>query len=99
MFPDEKFARAWFEEIRWPNQERYCPHCGSIKVSCVPNEKPVSYWCSDYRDYFSVKTGTIMHRSKVPLLIWVIAIYFMSTSLKGVSSMKLHRDLGGFVQN
>ena len=35
-----------------------------------------------------------MHRSKVPLQKWVIAIYLMSTSLKGVSSMKLHRDLG-----
>ena len=35
-----------------------------------------------------------MHRSKLPLQKWVIAIYLMSTSLKGVSSMKLHRDLG-----
>ena len=94
MFPDEQSARTWFEEIRWPNQERYCPHCGSIKVSPVPNEKPLPYWCSDCREYFSVKTGTIMHRSKVPLQKWVIAIYLMSTSLKGVSSMKLHRDLG-----
>ena len=94
MFPDEQSARTWFEEIRWPNQERYCPHCGSIKVSPVPNEKPLPYWCSDCREYFSVKTGTIMHRSKLPLQKWVIAIYLMSTSLKGVSSMKLHRDLG-----
>ena len=94
MFPDEQSARAWFEEVRWPNRERYCPHCGSIKVSPVPNEKPLPYWCSDCREYFSVKTGTIMHRSKVPLQKWVIAIYLMSTSLKGVSSMKLHRDLG-----
>ena len=94
MFPDNQSAREWFEEIRWPNQKRYCPYCGSIKVSTVPNEKPLPYWCSDCREYFSVKTGTIMHRSKVPLQKWVIAIYLMSTSLKGVSSMKLHRDIG-----
>ena len=93
-FPNEQSARDWFEEVRWPDQERYCPHCGSIKISPVPNEKPLPYWCSDCREYFSVKTGTVMHRSKVPLQKWVIAIYLMSTSLKGVSSMKLHRDLG-----
>lgn len=52
------------------------------------------YHCSECREYFSVKTGTVMQSSKVPLQKWVIAMYLMSTSLKGVSSMKLHRDLG-----
>ena len=35
-----------------------------------------------------------MHGSNLPLSKWGIAIYLMTTSLKGVSSMKLHRDLG-----
>ena len=35
-----------------------------------------------------------MQSSNLPLRKWVIGIYLMSTSLKGVSSMKLHRDLG-----
>ena len=35
-----------------------------------------------------------MAHSKLPLRTWAIAVYLMSTSLKGVSSMKLHRDLG-----
>ena len=52
------------------------------------------YWCSDCRSYFSVKTGTVLERSKVPLRKWVIAIYICCTHLKSVSSMKLHRDLG-----
>ena len=94
MFPDEDAARKWFEEIRWPNGERFCPCCGSVKVSRVQTGKPLPYWCTDCREYFSIKTGSVMHRSKVPLHKWAIAIYLMSTSLKGVSSMKLHRDLG-----
>lgn len=94
MFPDEASARAWFEEMRWPDGERYCPHCGSVNTSAVPNENPMPYWCADCREYFSVRTGTVMHRSRVPLQKWIIALYLMSTSLKGVSSMKLHRDLG-----
>lgn len=30
----------------------------------------------------------------MPVRKWVIAMYLMSTNLKGISSMKLHRDLG-----
>ena len=52
------------------------------------------YRCSDCRGYFSVKTGTAMHKSHIPLRKWVFAIYLHLTSLKGVSSMKLHRDIG-----
>ena len=60
----------------------------------MPNRKPMPYWCSDCRKYFSVRTGTAIARSNVPLRKWAIAIYLCLTSLKSVSSMKLHRDLG-----
>jgi len=94
MFPDEATSRKWFEDIRWADGQRHCPHCGSLKTSPVKNEKPMPYHCGECREYFSVKTGTVMQSSKIPLQKWVIAIYLLSTSLKGVSSMKLHRDLG-----
>ena len=94
MFPDETASRNWLEGIRWPGGERHCPHCGSLKTSAVPNERPMPYHCGECREYFSVKSGTVMQSSKVALQKWVIAMYLMSTSLKGVSSMKLHRDLG-----
>ena len=94
MFPDNVSARKWLEEMRWPDGERHCPHCGSLKTKTVPSENPMPYHCGDCRKYFSVKTGTGMQSSKVGLQKWVIAMYLMSTSLKGVSSMKLHRDLG-----
>ena len=42
---------------------------------------------------FSVRTGTVMERSKVGCQDWIIAMFLTMTSLKGVSSMKLHRDL------
>lgn len=94
MFPDEGAARKWLEDIRWPDGERHCPHCGSVKTSPVPNERPMPFHCGECREYFSVKRGTVMQSSKVPLQKWVIAMYLLSTNLKGVSSMKLHRDLG-----
>ncbi len=50
--------------------------------------------CRDCKKYFSVKTGTALETSSLPLNAWVWAIYHEATSLKGVSSMKLHCDLG-----
>ena len=50
------------------------------------------YRCRDCRKHFSVRTGTVMQQSGLPVRKWVIAIYLCSTNLKGVSSMKLHRD-------
>ena len=92
MFPDEDSARKWFESRVWPDG-RHCPHCGSVNThDAGHNDMP--YRCSDCRGYFSVKTGTVMHKSKLSLRKWVFAIYLHLTSLKGVSSMKLHRDLG-----
>ena len=93
MFPDEDTARKWFEGVRWAGG-RYCGYCESENTKRVPNEKPMPYWCSDCKKYFSIKTGTPMHGSPIPLKKWVIAFYLMTTSLKGVSSMKIHRDLG-----
>ena len=93
MFPDEQTATAWFERHVW-SDGRCCGHCGSIETRPVPNAKPMPYWCTDCRSYFSVRTGTAIERSKVPLRKWAFAIYLELTSLKSVSSMKLHRDLG-----
>ncbi len=92
-FPDEASARQWFEGVRWANG-RYCGHCGSDDTHEVPNEKPMPYRCRSCRKYFSVKVGTPMQSSKLPLRKWVVAMYMMSTNLKGVSSMKVYRELG-----
>ena len=91
LFPDEATAREWFEEGRWADG-RYCPRCGSTGTyECKHAKSP--YRCSDCGKYFSVKTGTALGDSNIPLRKWVFAIYLEATSLKGVSSMKLHRDL------
>ena len=92
MFPTEESAQEWFEARVWP-EGRYCPACGSTRThEAGHNHMP--YRCSDCRSYFSVKTATVMRKSHIPLRKWAFAIYLHLTSLKGVSSMKLHRDIG-----
>ena len=93
IFPDEAAATRWFESNVWPTG-RCCGKCGATNTTEVPNAKPMPYWCPDCRGYFSVRTGTAISHSRVPLRKWAIAIYVELTSLKGISSMKLHRDIG-----
>lgn len=50
--------------------------------------------CRGCRRQFSVTAGTIMHRTRLPLRYWFVAIYLMCQSKKGMSAHQLHRMLG-----
>ena len=92
MFPDDATAERWFIEQRWPDSV-YCPKCGSFNVAERKTRKPQPYRCRDCRKDFSVKTDSLMHSSNLGFQVWAMAIYLLATNLKGVSSLKLHRDL------
>ena len=95
MFPDDAAAEAWFTDGRWPDGP-YCPRCGSVDVQSGIKHPSMTHRCRDCegKPMFSLKTGTVMEGSKLGFKTWAIAIYLVTTNLKGVSSMKLHRDLG-----
>ena len=80
-------ARRWSDGVR-------CAHCDSTRVAEIQNRRSQPYWCHDCRHYFSVKTHSVMHRSPLSCRISIGAAYLMLTSLKGVVSTKLVRDLG-----
>lgn len=90
-FPDEESAREWFEGIIWPIG-RVCPRCGGTNTY-KGTHKTMPYRCRPCNKTFSVRTSTVLESSRLPLKKWVWAIYLEITSLKGVSSMKLHRDI------
>ena len=94
MFATEAKATEWFETWLWPGGEMSCLLCGSVDAYRVKSGKPMPYRCRDCKRYFSIKSATALKDSKLPLRKWAWAIYLEMTSLKGVSSMKLHRDLG-----
>ena len=93
MFPDDAAAEAWFIRNRWPDGVR-CPKCNSDNIQERRTRKPQPYRCRSCRKDFSVKTNTLMHSSPLGFQVWAIAIFLSATHLKGLSSMKLHRDLG-----
>jgi len=92
-FPNEEAARKYFEAKRWAG-EVHCAHCGSLSVSEVKDHRPMPYRCRDCRQHFSVRTGTVLAESRLPLLKWLMAIYMMTTARKGIPSTQMARELG-----
>jgi transposase-like protein len=90
-FKDEKTCRDYFAATRFRNGE-YCPHCGHKEIYNFRNGK--RYRCASCKEDFTIKTGTVFGESKVPLRKWFIAIYLLSTTSKGISSVQLAKHVG-----
>ena len=52
------------------------------------------FWCNECDKPFTVTVGTVMEDSHIPLNKWVLALYLMNSSKKGVSAHQLHRTIG-----
>jgi transposase-like protein len=96
IFRDEAKAREWLEARVWPNGP-VCAHCGapSDQVTKLEGEKhrPGLYQCNECRDQFTVTVGTVFERSKLPLTKWLMALFLMTASKKGISAHQVSRML------
>lgn len=94
MFPDEESAKKFFEERRWKDGIT-CPLCSTQDFITVQNIKGAPFYsCGTCRKFFTVRTGTIMHRSHIPLNKWLYAMYLIVTCRKGISSLQLSKEIG-----
>lgn len=93
-FHDKDAARAYLEGIRWPDGP-VCPHCGGLeRIYRMGGGRPGLLKCGDCRKQFTVTVGTVFEGSKVPLNKWLMAVFLMCSSKKGVSSHQVHRTIG-----
>jgi transposase-like protein len=95
-FTDEDKAREYLEKSRWPDGP-VCPFCGqfeTVKVLGGKSMGPGWYHCSDCREKFTVRVGTLYERSHIALHKWLLATHLMTSSKKGISAHQLHRMLG-----
>lgn len=89
-FKDEQTCIEHLEGIRW-REGVVSPFDPRSKIyKCKDNR----YHCQNTNKYFNVKTGTLFDNSKVPLQKWFLAIYLLTSSKKGISSLGLSRELG-----
>lgn len=95
IFHDEAKALAHIEASRWPDGEPNCPHCGSTHARRMEKGTQAGmFLCNDCREKFTVRTGTVMERSHVPLHKWLLATHLMAASKKGMSAKQMERMLG-----
>jgi len=95
-FHNEEAAYAYVEKRLWP-EGPVCPHCGGVERISKMQGKSTrvgAYKCYQCRKPFTVKIGTIFEDSKVPMRLWLQAMYLIAGSKKGISSNQLHRILG-----
>lgn len=90
QFADEDKCREYLEHLRWPDGVA-CPKCGSVK--CYYTSTRQTWECDDCGYHFSVTSGTMLHDTHLPLQKWIVAVYLMIESRKGMSAMQIKRSL------
>ena len=93
LYGTEALCHAALVRWRWPEGFE-CPDCGGRKHCLVKRGARVLYQCNACRKQTSVTAGTIIASSKLPLRLWFRAMYLMTQSKKGISSIELGRRLG-----
>lgn len=89
-FPTEESCIRYFEKLRW-GDKIVSPFDPKSKIYRCANGK---YKCRNTGKYFNVKTGTVFASTKLPLRLWVYAIFIFLSHKRGISSCQLAKDLG-----
>jgi transposase-like protein len=100
---DERAAVEFMEEQRgWTTEaDAVCPKCGVFGESyhmkdAKTGERNTRYlWrCRACKSQFTVKVGTVMEDSPIPVRFWCLALSRAAASKKGVSALQIQRETG-----
>lgn len=96
---DEDAAVHMLEDIRWGDNP-CCPECGDTDVykmmdrSGEKREKNRRWRCRGCGKLYSVRTGTVMAETRIPLKHWCWAFWQLCSSKKGMSAKQIERQTG-----
>jgi transposase-like protein len=90
-FATEEACQQYLTACRWPDGFS-CPRCGHGKAYALVGQGRQQ--CGKCRYQVSLTSGTILHRTKIPLTHWFWAAYLMTIDRRGVSALLLQRQLG-----
>ena len=93
LFGSDHEAEEWFINARWPNGLR-CAFCNGERVGERGNHPTQRFHCSDCRKFFSVKSNSVLHSSKLGYQKLAVAYYLFVMKPKGMSSIQLSKELG-----
>lgn len=87
---EEACLQAVFD-ARWPHGF-ICPYCGHNDGNRIPTRRTVQ--CCLCRRQVSITSNTLFHKSRTPLVLWFLIIYFVAHDKGGASALRLSKQLG-----
>ena len=90
-YGSEAQCRAALFALRW-GKGWVCPACGHGR--CAELKGRAVYQCNRCKHQVGLTAGTVFHWTKLPLTSWFLAIYHLTQSKGGMSSVELARRLG-----
>lgn len=90
-FPTEESCEQWIKDARWP-RGIFCPFCNNHRIYRLETQK--RFKCGNCRKQFTVRTGSVLAESKVPLQKWLMTTWILTSHTKGISSVQLAKTLG-----
>lgn len=99
---DEGHALEFLELLRWGADKKHgCPRCGSDDVYAMKDRKDTAkrningrWRCRSCGKFHTVRTGTVMEDSRIPLRVWCYAFWKVCSSKKGISALQIKREQG-----
>ena len=87
----EAQCRTALFQLRW-GKGWVCPDCGHGGYAELKGR--AVYQCNRCKRQVGLTAGTVFHWTKLPLTTWFLAIYHLTQSKGGMSSVELARRLG-----
>jgi len=88
----EDAARTLVWRTRFAGKDFVCPHCqceGFWGYECELEIRK----CKGCGEHIRLRAGTMFENSKLPMLLWVRAVFFVMSSKRGISALELQRRL------
>jgi transposase-like protein len=99
-FQTEDSCLDYIENMRWPNGEIGCVHCGEVgRISKITreagkNKRTRIFQCLACGKQFSATSGTILNDTHLSLTKWFMAIALICEAKKSLSALQMQRHLG-----
>ena len=90
-FSSEQACRDCLFKMRWPKGFQ-CPMCNHSRAYEVKKRR--LFECTQCGYQASVTAGTIMHKTRTPLLVWFWAIYLVANDERGTSAAQISKQFG-----
>jgi transposase-like protein len=93
-FANEAVCVEYLCNLHYDLAKPVCPHCGSLNITGLKTRPKFQCREKGCRKQFSMKRGTVMEDSPIPITKWMPCMWLIANDKNGISSCELARALG-----